>query len=426
MNYQNTLSFAQEADQQDPLRKFRNEFYIPTTQEGKEKAYFTGNSLGLEPKRTEQFLKEELEDWKNLGVDGHFDAGKKRPWFHYHQNTKKILSDILGAKPIEIVSMNTLTVNLHLMMVSFYRPEGKRYKIMAEAGAFPSDQYAMESQLRFHGYDPEDALIELSPREGENLLRTEDILAEIKKHGEEIALVLLGGIQYYTGQFFELGKITAAAHEVGATMGVDLAHAAGNVPLKLHDWDVDFAVWCSYKYMNAGPGGMSGIFVNERFAKDNSLPRFAGWWGHDEEARFQMKKGFIPMEGADGWQLSNVNILPATAHLAALTIFEEAGGIQKLREKSLKLTGYLEFLLKEITAGQHIVKIITPENPEERGCQLSLFFHEKGRAVFEQLEKDGIIVDWREPNVIRVAPVPLYNSFEDVYRFGASLAKALK
>jgi kynureninase len=408
-----TLASAKSLDRTDPLKLFRKQFHLPKIK-GKEVIYFTGNSLGLQPVSTKKYLEEELRDWAKLGVEGHVHA--QRPWLYYHKFSKQILAKLVGAKPIEVVAMNQLTVNLHLMMVSFYRPSSQRYKIITEAGAFSSDQYAFESHLKSKGIDPTHALIELKPREGEFVLHTEDIIKTIKENSDEVALVIFGAVQYYTGQFFDIKKITEAAHRAGAVVGFDLAHAIGNVPLQLHQHDVDFAVWCSYKYMNAGPGGVAGIFVHERHAKDFSVPRFAGWWGHDEKERFQMKKRFMPMSGADGWQLSNFPILSGAAQLASLEIFEKAG-LKKLREKSLLLTGYLEFLLNQIESGTKKFTVITPKDPDQRGCQLSIFIKESGRHVFNKISKAGVIADWREPSVIRVAPVPLYNTFEEVYRF---------
>lgn len=427
--YKNSLAFAQQADEKDPLKAFRDRFYIPRLND-KDVIYFTGNSLGLQPKTTKIYIEEELNGWATLGVDGHFHS-QKRPWFYYHKFSKETLAKIVGAKPSEVVSMNNLTTNLHLMMVSFYRPTAKRYKIMIEAGAFPSDQYAVESQLKFHGFDYEDALIAVAPRPGEFNIRTEDILEAIDAHKDHLALVLFGGVQYYTGQFFAIEKITAAGHTAGAFVGFDLAHAAGNVPLKLHTDNVDFAIWCSYKYLNSGPGGVSGIFVHEQHGNKAEIPRFAGWWGHDERERFKMEKRFKPMPGADGWQLSNVNVIGSAAHLAALEIYNEAG-MEALREKSIKLTGYLEFLLKNLKIGDDILRIITPSEAYARGCQLSLSFSTNGKAVFEHLTRAGVVADWREPNlaasqsgVIRVAPVPLYNTFEDVYNFCNILKKVI-
>lgn len=421
MTFENNEDFARSLDSKDPLKDYRDKFYIPNIN-NKACVYFTGNSLGLQPKETEKHLLQELEDWRNLGVEGHFHA-KYRPWFHYHKFTKELIAKVVGAKPMEVVSMNNLTSNLHFMMVSFYRPTKSRFKIVMEAGAFPSDQYAVESQVRFHGFKPEEAIIEISPREGEETLRTEDIVKCIKENGQEVALVLFSGVQYYTGQFFDLKTIANVAHQVGANAGFDLAHAVGNVSLKLHDSGADFAVWCSYKYLNSGPGGMSGVFVHERHANNPELPRFAGWWGHKEDERFKMQKGFIPMEGADGWQLSNVNVVSTAAHLASLKIFAEVG-MESLREKSLLLTGYLEYLLTDLKSQS--IKIITPENPDERGCQLSIIVKNRGRDVFDALTKEGVIADWREPEVIRVAPVPLYNTFMDVFKFYQIFKRTLK
>jgi kynureninase len=421
MKYQNTLAFAKQLDRTDALKSFRSKFFIPVVN-GKPSIYFTGNSLGLQPKTTKKYITEELTDWAKLGVEGHVHS--RRPWLYYHKFTKKGLAALVGAKPIEVVAMNHLTVNLHLMMVSFYRPTKQRFKIICEAGAFSSDQYAFESQLNVHNINPSKALVELKAREGEHTLRTEDILKAIAEHGEQLALVLLGGVQYYSGQLFNIKKITQAAHNVGAMAGFDLAHAIGNIPLNLHKDNVDFAVWCSYKYLNAGPGAVAGAFIHERHANSN-LPRFAGWWGHAEKERFQMKKGFIPMPGVDGWQLSNFPVLPGAALLASLEIFQEAG-IKNLRKKSLLLTGYFEFLLHEIDPQQQYFSILTPKNPAERGCQLSIFMKENGKKVFNTLTKAGVIADWREPGVIRVAPVPLYNTFEDVFRFSEIFKLTLK
>lgn len=421
MNFENSLVYAQQLDKDDPLGEYRNQFFIPQYK-GKNSIYFTGNSLGLQPKSTGKYIEEELKAWKKYGVEGHFEG--KRPWMYYHKFSKEQLAKLVGANPAEVVSMNNLTSNLHLMMVSFYRPSKKRYKIITEAGAFPSDQYALETQIKFQGLDPKETLIELKPREGEHTLHIEDILQAIEEAGDLLALVMMAGVQYYTGQFFDLKAITAKAHAVGAISGYDLAHAVGNVPVDLHDNEVDFAVWCSYKYMNSGPGGVSGVFVHERHGNNPDLPRFAGWWGHDESQRFQMKKGFKPMEGADGWQLSNVNVLSSAAHLASLEIFEEVG-IEALRGKSLKLTGYLEFLLNELNLSQDQLEVITPTDPESRGCQMSLLVKKNGRQAFDKLTEKGVIADWREPNVIRIAPVPLYNSYEDVFRFVEILKEAI-
>ena len=411
MIFENTLSFARSLDARDPLKGFRNEFHCPK-HKGKKAIYFCGNSLGLQPKATEKAVKYELDYWKNHGVEGWF-AGET-PWLSYHKNLSELAAPIVGAKPEEVIIMNTLTVNLHLMMVSFYRPTAQRFKILMEGGAFPSDQYAIESQVRFHGFDPSLSIIELTPREGEDCLRTEDILQVIENEGDTIALVLLGGINYYTGQLYDMEKITQAGHQKGATVGFDLAHAAGNVPLSLHDWNVDFAVWCTYKYLNSGPGGVSGVFVHERHFKEN-LPRFAGWWGHDETLRFKMEKGFIPMQGAAGWQISTAQVIPFAMHKASLEIFKKAGGMAVLREKAIKLTAFLEFLLKQSSQN---FKIITPSVSSERGTQLSILTDNNGKKLFDYLTKNGVICDWREPNEIRLAPIPLYNSFEEVWRVG--------
>ncbi len=424
MNFETTKDFAKQLDTTDALAHFRDKFWIPTLNSISENnnpsnqdvVYFCGNSLGLQPKATKNYIEQELEDWKNLGVEGHFHG--KNPWLSYHRLLTNQTAKIVGAKKNEVVVMNNLTVNLHLLMVSFYRPTQKRFKILMEGGAFPSDQYAVESQVKFHGFLPNDAIVEIQPREGEEILRTEDITKKIEELGDELTLVMFGGINYYTGQFFDLEKITKTAHKVGATAGFDLAHAAGNVPLKLNEWKVDFATWCSYKYLNSGAGGISGVFINEKYADDDSLPRFAGWWGHDEKARFEMKKGFVPMHGAEGWQLSNSQVLPMAAHRASLDIFEEAG-FENLRQKSEKLTAYMEFLIEHFNKEQSKIniKIITPKNINDRGCQLSLVFDKQGKEYHKILTKKGVVSDWREPNVIRIAPIPLYNSFMDCYRF---------
>jgi len=421
MKYSNSLAFAKKADREDPLRDYRNRFYIPSLNK-KPAIYLIGNSLGLQPKTTKKYIQQELDDWAALGGEGHVHA--KRPWVKYHHFAKKTLAAVVGAKTSEVVAMNHLTINLHLLMVSFYIPTSERYKIIAEAGAFSSDQYAFETQIRFHGLNPDTTLIELKPREEEYTLRTEDVLKTIEEHGRETALVLLGGVQYYTGQFFDIKAITAASHQVGALAAFDLAHAVGNVPLNLHKDEVDFAVWCNYKYLNSGPGAIAGAFVHEKHSNNENLPRFAGWWGQLEEERFQMKKGFRPMPGIDGWQVSNVPVFQGAAHLASLEIFQEAG-IKALRKKSIALTSYLEFILKELDPLENTIKIITPNNPDERGCQLSLFMKQNGKKIFTQLKKHGVIADWREPNVIRIAPVPLYNTFEEVFRFGEIIKKFL-
>lgn len=409
--YQNTLAFAQELDANDKLAEFRNKYYIPQVN-GKDSIYFTGNSLGLQPKTTKDYINQELDDWKKYGVEGHFDG--KNPWFSYHHFVEKQTAAIVGASVDEVVVMNSLTVNLNLLMVSFYRPTKKRYKIIMEADAFPSDHYAMQQQAKFHGFDPEVAIVQLYPRDGEHTLRTEDIVATINSHSEDLALVMIGGVNYYTGQFFDLETIVKAGHKVGATVGFDLAHAAGNVVLKLHDWGVDFATWCSYKYLNSSPGGISGVFIHDRYKNSPDLPRFAGWWGNDEKDRFLMDKKFIPQTGAAGWQMSNAPILTMAAHWASLEIFMEVG-MKNLRAKSIELTNYLEWLINN--SKNLGLEIITPSSVDERGCQLSLLTKKNGKDLFKKLQENGVIADWREPNVIRIAPVPMYNTFEDCFRF---------
>lgn len=426
MNYENTLDFARKLDAADGLKDFRNRYYIPK-HEGKDAIYFCGNSLGLQPKAAREAIETEMQNWQDLAVEGHFKGSN--PWMHYHKQFKKPVAHVVGAKPEEVVVMNNLTVNLHLMMVSFYQPTPKRYKVLMEYGAFPSDQYAIESQVKWHGLAPDEAIIEVKPRDGECLLRTEDILQAIHEHSDSLALVLMGGLNYYTGQVFDMRAITAAGHKAGALVGFDLAHAAGNIRMQLHDWEVDFAVWCSYKYLNSSPGGVSGAFIHEKHAHA-ALPRFAGWWGHDEKVRFQMKKGFIPMSGADGWQLSNSSILSMAVHKASLDLFEEAG-MENLRKKSEALTGFLEFVIEQYNdaakqlAVDHHIQIITPSNAQERGCQLSLLVKKEGRPLFDSLMAQGVIGDWREPNAIRLAPTPMYNTFEEVYRVGQLLLNSI-
>jgi kynureninase len=414
MSSEFTLKQARHLDDQDVLRSFRQQFVFPQ-HNGENVLYLCGNSLGLQPKSVRDALLQELDQWAEHAVEGHFRG--KLPWMHYHKFLKEQSARLVGAHPHEVVVMNTLTVNLHLMMVSFYRPTSSRFKIIMEAGAFPSDQYAMETQVRWHGFDPKEAIVEIAPKPGEDTLRTDDILRTIEEHGDGVALVMFGGVNYYTGQFYNLEKITRAGHAVGALVGFDLAHAAGNVPVKLHDWGPDFAVWCSYKYLNSGPGGPSGAFIHERHAANPNLPRFAGWWGHDETERFRMQKGFKPMYGADGWQLSNAQIFSFAAHKASLDMFD-AAGMENLRAKSLKLTAFLEGVLKSVNEGKELFRIITPSDPAQRGCQLSLLTDERGKALFDYLSENGIMADWREPNVIRFAPVPMYTSFEDVWRVG--------
>lgn len=418
--YEYTEEYAQNMDRNDPLKSFKERFLYPKV-DGRPAIYLCGNSLGLQPKTVKDHLQKELDKWADMAVDGHFHGDD--PWYGARKKSKPILAKIVGAKEDEVVAMNNLSSNLHFLMVSFYQPTKSRYKIITEAGAFPSDIYMLETQVKFHGYDPKDAIIEIHPREGEHTLRTEDILQKIETHKEELSLVMMAGLQYYTGQVFDMAEITKAGHMVGAKVGFDLAHAAGNAVLNLHDWGVDFATWCSYKYLNSGPGNISGIFVHEKHANNPDLPRFAGWWGHDEKERFKMEKGFKPMYGADGWQLANTNVLALAAHQAALEMFDEAG-MDRLRKKSELLTGYLEFLIGQTNTG--VLEIITPKNPKERGCQLSLLVHKGGKNVFDEFYKNGIVGDWRHPNVIRVAPTPLYNSFMDVYKFAKILEQALQ
>lgn len=423
MSFENNLDFAKQLDEKDELKSFRSKFFIPQ-HEGKDTVYFTGNSLGLQPKSTLAYIQQELNDWALFGVEGHFHA--KNPWLSYHEIFPKLLAPIVGAMEDELVVMNQLTINLHLLMVSFYQPTKERYKIICEAKAFPSDQYALESQVKFHGLNYADAVIEVAPREGEYTIRLEDILSTIEQHKDSVALVLFGGVNYYTGQVFDMPTIVKATHAVGALCGFDLAHAAGNVELKLHDWNVDFACWCSYKYMNSGPGGVSGVFIHQKHITNEALQRFAGWWGYKKSTRFKMDKGFEPIPTAEGWQLSNAPVLSMAAHKASLDIFEEAG-FDKLIQKSKLLAAYLQFILNNINQQQSekVIEIITPSNEAEYGCQVSMLMLKNGKQIFDELMKQGVIADWREPNVIRVAPVPLYNSFEDVWRFGDIITKIL-
>ncbi len=408
--YDTTPEFAQTQDQMDTLFPFRERFHFPQ-HNGEDVRYFCGNSLGLQPKSVEYLMNKELRDWARHGVEGHFRAGY--PWFSYHHVFSERLAAVVGAQKDEVVAMNALTVNLHLLMISFYRPVNGRYKILMEAGAFPSDQYAVETQVRMHGYNPDDAIIEIYPREGAHLIDEQDILDAIQEAGDTLALVMIGGVNYYTGQFFDLEAITKATHNVGAYCGFDLAHAVGNVPLQLHNWNVDFACWCTYKYLNSGPGGVGGAFVHERHGNNPDMPRLAGWWGNEESTRFKMRKGFVPQAGAASWQMSNAPVFNMVAHNASLDIFEKVG-MAALRAKSVHLTGYMEYLLRQIT---HLkFEIITPTDPTKRGCQLSMLFGDDGRAIFEVLTENGVVADWREPNVIRIAPVPLYNTYEDCYK----------
>lgn len=425
MIYQNTVQFAQQLDEQDAFRIFRDEFLIPE-HNGEPAVYLCGNSLGLQPRSAKKYIQDQLDAWETNAVESWFMGDE--PWLKYHKALLPPLAKILGAKETEVTVMNSLTVNLHLLMVSFYKPEGNRYKIIMEAGAFPSDQYAMESQVRFHGFDPKKAIIEIAPRSGEVTLRTEDILKSIADNADELALVMFSGINYYTGQLFNMEAIAEAGHAAGAMVGFDLAHATGNVPLKMHDWDADFACWCSYKYMNSGPGGISGIFVHERHFSDNSLNRFAGWWGYRKDRQFLMAPGFEAENGAEGWNVSTSPIILMALHRASLDIFEKAGGIQALRAKSETLTGYLEYLIGEVNqnCGEDVYQIITPTDKSQRGCQLSVICKRNAKAIFHYLANNGVIGDWREPDVIRLSPVPLYNSYTDVYKASQALFKALR
>lgn len=421
--YQNTFEFAKEKDQNDPLRKWRDKFYFPSFHE-KPVVYFTGNSLGLQPKQTRDYVNLELDEWAKWGVEGHFDA--KNPWFSYHELLTEKAAKIVGATNKEVVITHSLTTNLHLLMVSFYQPEGKRIKILCEGKAFPSDHYALQSQVKQRGYSPNEAIVELFPREGEHLIRHEDVVAKINELGDELAMVMIGGLNYYTGQLFDMKSITEAGHKVGAIVGFDLAHAAGNVALHLHDWNVDFAAWCTYKYLNSSPGGVAGLFVHEKHVTNDDLVRFAGWWGHDKERRFLMEPKFQPIQTAESWQLSNAPVLGMAAHLASLDIFEEVG-MEAVGKKRDDLTAYLEFVINDISKSSESTtfEIITPKNLRERGSQLSILVHGQGKPLFDAISKEGVVADWREPNVIRIAPVPLYNSYEDCYQFGEILREAI-
>tara|TARA_R110001632_G_scaffold36944_1_gene93426 strand:+ start:1233 stop:2504 length:1272 start_codon:yes stop_codon:yes gene_type:complete len=419
MEFKNSLVFAQQLDAVDPLRKYRDEFHFPKVK-GKDVIYFTGNSLGLQPKRTQKFVDDIMKDWKDLAVEGHFHAEK--PWWDYHERLAAPLAKVVGAKTPEVSVMNTLTVNLHMLMVSFYRPTEKRFKIICEEKAFPSDQYMLNSQVEFHGFDTNTAIVEVKKRPGENFWHTQDVIDKINEVGEELALVLIGGVNYYNGQVFNMEAITKAAKAQGAFVGWDLAHGVGNVELKLHDWGVDFAAWCSYKYMNSGPGNASGIFVHEKYLNNNEIPRFEGWWGTKKETRFLMKPEFEPMENADAWQVSNPPVLSLAPYLASLEMFDEVS-MEALISKRNLIVAYLEFILQEIdkeTEGSF--EIITPK---DRGCQLSVFLHGQGKDLFNYLMDNGVITDWREPNVIRLAPAPFYCSFADMYNFGQILKSGI-
>ena len=410
-NYKPGIDYAKEQDQKDPLAQYREKFHIPKNEEGQDWLYFTGNSLGLQPKQTKNYIQQELDDWANLGVEGHFEA--KNPWMPYHEFLTETMAEIVGAKPIEVVVMNTLTTNLHLLMVSFYQPTKTKYKILIESDAFPSDRYAVETQLKFHGFDPSESLIEWTPRDGETLLNTDDLASILEKQGDEIALLLIGGVNYYTGQYLDLKKIAELSHQQGCKVGIDLAHGVGNIQPNLHDSGVDFAAWCTYKYMNSGPGSLGGIFVHERYAHDTSLKRFAGWWSQNKDTRFDMRQPLDITPGAEGWQLSNPPILSMAAIKASLELFKEVG-MSALRKKSIELAGYMEYLILELQ--NENISIITPKDPKQRGCQLSIQVKNANKSLHTKLTAAHVITDWRTPDVIRCAPVPFYNSFEDVYK----------
>jgi len=418
--FKNSLEFAKKCDASDELASFRNKFHIPKNTAGEELVYLCGNSLGLQPKATSDYIQQELKDWANLGVEGHTEG--KNPWLPYHEFLTENMAKIVGAKPSEVVIMNGLTSNLHLMMVSFYQPTSSKYKIVIESDAFPSDKYAMESQLKFHGYNPSEGLILWKPRKGEELCRLEDLEDIMKKNGDEIALLMIGSTNYYSGQSFPLKKITELGHRYNCKVGFDLAHGAGNIQPNLHETGPDFAVWCTYKYLNSGPGSLGGCFVHERHENNKELKRFVGWWGHNKQTRFNMRHKFDVLVGAEGWQLSNPPILSMAAIRASLDTFTEAG-FDNLRAKAIKLTGFLEFLVDDLHDDR--INIITPRNPEERGCQLSIQVKSADKSLHTQLTEAGVISDWREPDVIRIAPAPLYNSFEDVYHFAERLKKVL-
>lgn len=420
MTYSKDEQFALQMDRDDPLGRFREKFHLPNGKDGRPLIYFAGNSLGLMPQNVRPIIEQELDDWATLGVDAHLKG--KTPWYTYHESVRDPAARLVGARPNEVVCMNSLTVNLHLMMATFYRPTKSRFKILMEDPAFPSDTYAVKTQIMNRGLAPKETLILARPRKGEFTVRNQDILDLIERHSHELALVLIGGVNFFTGQLFDIAGITAAAHKHDITAGIDLAHAVGNVPLALHDWNVDFAVWCSYKYLNAGPGAVAGVFVHERHASNTSLPRLAGWFGNDPNTRFRLhlEPEFIPVPTADAWQISNPPILAMAPLRSSLAIFEEAGGMEPLRAKSIQLTGYLEFLLAQ--AGSSRFTVITPQEKSARGCQLSILAHEHPKELFDKLEAADVKCDFREPNVIRAAPAPLYNTFHDVWRFAQILA----
>ncbi len=421
MTFSAEEQFALQLDSEDPLRHFRQKFHLPLGKDDRPLIYFAGNSLGLMPKAARAIVEEELDNWAKLGVDAHHATGT--PWYTYHEALREPTARLVGANPLEVICMNSLTVNLHLMMATFYRPTKSRFKILMEEPAFPSDTYAIKTQIAHHGLDPRDALILARPRKNEFTIRTEDIVDLIQKHADQLAVVILAGVNFFTGQLFDIERITAAAQTRGITVGFDLAHAIGNVPLSLHDWNVDFAVWCSYKYLNAGPGAVAGAFVHERHATNTKLPRLAGWFGNDPNTRFRLhlEPEFIPVASADGWQISNPPIFAMAPLRASLAIFDDAGGMESLRAKSMRLTGYLEFLLTEI--GSEKFTVITPRNPDERGCQLSIQAHEHPKELFSRLQAAGVKCDFREPNVVRAAPTPLYNTFHEVWSFARILAE---
>jgi len=419
-NFKLGIEYAKDQDLHDPLAHYRKKFHIPKNSEGDEWLYFTGNSLGLQPKETKNHIKQELDDWANLGVEGHFEA--KNPWMPYHEFLTETMAQIVGAKPIEVVIMNTLTTNLHLLMVSFYQPTKLKHKILIESDAFPSDRYAVETQLKFHGFDPSDSLIEWSPRKGETLLNIEDLESILESQGEEIALLLIGGVNYYTGQYLDLKKISQLGRRKGCKVGIDLAHGVGNIQPNLHESGVDFAAWCTYKYMNSGPGSLGGIFVHERYANDQTLKRFAGWWSQNKATRFDMRQPLDITPGAEGWQLSNPPILSMAAIKASLELFNEVG-MNALIKKSRLLTGYLEYLILELNNKD--ISIITPTDPEQRGCQLSIQVKNANKSLHTKLTEAHVITDWRTPDVIRCAPVPFYNSFKDVFKMVEKLKNVL-
>jgi kynureninase len=421
MQFSADENFARHLDAEDPLRSFRQKFHLPLGKDGKPLIYFAGNSLGLMPKSTRQIVEQELDDWANRAVDAHHAAGT--PWYSYHETLRKPTARLVGAKPLEVICMNSLTVNLHLMMATFYQPTKSRFKILMEYPAFPSDTYAIKTQIVHHGIDPKEALILARPRKGEFTIRTEHIVDLIEKNADQLAVVMFAGVNFFTGQLFDIEKIIAAAQKRGIIVGFDLAHAIGNVPLELQDWNVDFAVWCSYKYLNAGPGAIGGAFVHERHATNTKLPRLAGWFGNDPNTRFRLhlEPEFIPVPSADGWQISNPPIFSMAPLRASLAIFDDAGGMEPLRAKSIRLTSYLEFLLTEI--GSKKFTVITPHDPDARGCQLSILAHERPKELLKELEAASVKCDFREPNIIRVAPTPLYNSFHEVWRFTRILSE---